>query len=116
MTSKHPCVLPLVPCPYRSLPHSLFPPQFDLPFSWADLRGEKGAPKSVAVVEAAGLLLRAQGLLEEWAVRVSRISHVAAHQMQSKKLASQMVIGQQQMEYWLHLSSHRQTRSQALAM
>lgn len=49
--------------------------------------------KLVAVVEAVGLL-RVEGPLSERAERVVQISHAAAHQMQSRKLAFQMVTGQ----------------------
>jgi hypothetical protein len=104
-----------VPCPYHSLPHNLFPLQFDPAFLWADPHGEKGAPKLVAVVEVVGLRLM-EGQLWERVVRVFQTSHVAAHQMRSRKLAFQMGIEQQQMACWPHLSSHHQTRSQVLEM
>ena len=47
----------------------------------------------VVVVEVVGLLTESQGLPPEWVVHAFRISRVAAHLLESKKLALQAVVG-----------------------
>lgn len=97
MTSKHPCELPLAPCPYRSRLRSLSPPHFDPVCVWVVLRGAKGVPEDVVAGEVVGLLMEIQGPFPEWAVRAFRINRVMAHQWKSKKSALQVAVGKKQM-------------------
>lgn len=97
MTSKHLCALPRGPCLYRNLPHSLSLPQYDRSFFGGDPHGGRGALKLAAVAAVAGLLLRAEGLLEEVAVHAFRTNRSAARQLQSRRHALKMATGQKQM-------------------
>lgn len=99
MTSKHPCALPQGPCLYHSRPHNPSLPQCDLFFFEEDPHGGRGELKLAAVAAVAGLLLKAEGLLEEVAVHASRMNRYAARQLQSRRHVLKMATGQKRMAY-----------------